>query len=812
MKKIFNVLFATAALLAASQTVGAQGQWSIIRQVQDPNYPGQAGHIITFPRDPGHTIDSEKHFGYSKTVASPFSDGTYWIKLESFATGTADIVDKPSDIVLVLDVSGSMRDVYSTADQKMRPFGTAECNSAGISWSHLGNNDTRPQGGKWNASYYKYNGEYYKVQRLREGPSNAYKYYAYFEEVEGDESTRHWLSGLDVLDTKPAGVTGSGTAIYWGTLWRVKYKSKLDELKEAVTEFIRIIQENDMYVTDPETGEPMVDPVTGEKVKRTDDQGQVTTLGNRISIVKFAGAGYYSEDHLAEGNHFGCGGSNTSNYTEVVKNLTYVDAAGVTALNAAVDELIEATITAADYAVPLANEVLNQPTCKNRDSNKTVVFFTDGEPNHNNGFDGNVANAAINASYTTKNTHKATVFTVGLFATESANVKAYMNRLSSNYLDATARDNGTQTSSKYYIRVNGNLKEVFANIAKQAGGSGAGLSAASSNVDIVSHSFKFPDDVTASNIGTKVKIFTAKLNHINNLGEENEEYVFDEEILAGHSNDKYKVYDAQGNVTGEYFVDEHSGTGAHGQGLKAEMITTPDGNKGVKVTNYDYANNWCGPIKNQAHQVTGYQGHKIVILIPVQMNPDAVGGPNVETNGEGSGIFINGDESYLEFVSPKVSLPVNIYIEKEGLEGVESARFLIERAVLPASGDVSEIADEAWEYVTTVFVTNGEHAKRTSANNPYVKVRGLASNKSETEGYIYRITEEPWSWSYTPDTDPQYTDTSHIENPFTFENTKKDRIDVLIRHAESKVTNVFKPKSTSSTEGEVKIDDSKTND
>ena len=804
MKKIFNVLFATAALLAASQTVGAQGQWSIIRQVQDPNYPGQAGHIITFPRDPGHTIDSEKHFGYSKTVASPFSDGTYWIKLESFATGTADIVDKPSDIVLVLDVSGSMRDNYGNTTGRY-PYGVSKVSSAGISYSQV-------QSGDYSHSYYKVGDRYYDVYGAREylGPGQYEnpRYYVCYDDASG---TRHYLWHYEDTTVRPEGTTQQNTASWYKQLWMDKRKSKLDELKEAVKQFIHIIQENDMYLTDPETGETMVDPVTGEKVKRTDDQGQVTTLGNRISIVIFAGAGYYSEDHLAEGNHFGCGGTNTANYTEVVKNLTYVDATGVAALNTAVDELVEATITAADYAVPLANEVLNQPTCKNRDSNKTVVFFTDGEPNHNNGFDGTVANAAINASYTTKNTHKATVFTVGLFATESNDVKGYMTRLSSNYLDATNRTNGTQTSSKYYIRVNGNLKEVFANIAKQAGGSGAGLSAASSNVDIVSHSFKFPDDVTAQNIGTKVKIFTAKLNHINNLGEENEEYVFDEEILAGHSNDKYKVYDAQGNVTGEYFVDEHSGTGAHGQGLKAEMITTPDGNKGVKVTNFDYANNWCGPIKNQAHQVTGYQGHKIVILIPVQMNPDAVGGPNVETNGEGSGIFINGDESYLEFVSPKVSLPVNIYIEKEGLEGVESARFLIERAVLPASGDVSEIADDAWEYVTTVFVTNGEHAKRTTAGNPYVKVRGLASNKSETEGYIYRITEEPWSWSYTPDTDPQFTDTSHIENPFTFENTKKDRIDVLIRHAESKVTNVFKPKSTGSTEGEVKIDDSKTN-
>ena len=69
---------------------------------------------MEFPRDFGVDMPTGKSFGYSKNISKPFNDGTYFIKLESFATGTADVKDRASDIVLVLDVSGSMNTNYTT--------------------------------------------------------------------------------------------------------------------------------------------------------------------------------------------------------------------------------------------------------------------------------------------------------------------------------------------------------------------------------------------------------------------------------------------------------------------------------------------------------------------------------------------------------------------------------------------------------------------------------------------------------------------------------------------------------------------------
>ena len=156
-----------------------------------------------------------------------------------------------------------------------------------------------------------------------------------------------------------------------------------------------------------------------------------------------------------------------------------------------------------------------------------------------------------------------------------------------------------------------------------------------------------------------------------------------------------------------------------------------------------------------------------------------------------------------------------MYLEKKGLTGVESVKFRIERALLPVGyGDWTSEQKAAfdpstltgWEYVTTVFVTNSTNSKHNpDTNNPWVKVRGLPANttyEGVQRDYIYRVSEEPWSWSYKlvlpagaaleDGVYYQYTDTKHIENPFLFENETVDaRIDVKIRHAESKVTNHF---------------------
>lgn len=82
-----------------------------------------------------------------------------------------------------------------------------------------------------------------------------------------------------------------------------------------------------------------------------------------------------------------------------VKGLTTVDPAGQNSLQAEVNKLTAAGATSADYGMELAQTALQGST----DRNKVVVFFTDGEPNHGNDFDVEVAAAAINSAKTAEN-------------------------------------------------------------------------------------------------------------------------------------------------------------------------------------------------------------------------------------------------------------------------------------------------------------------------------------------------------------------------------------------------------------------------
>lgn len=449
------------------------------------------------------------------------------------------------------------------------------------------------------------------------------------------------------------------------------------------------------------------------------------------------------------------------------------------------------------------------------DASLTVVVFTDGEPaggsatiggQNQSTFNNYIANTAVNYAHELKTTHNATVFTV-FVGTLSTQIEQFLNALSSNYPYANATfgsttawdgavtyGEGTYNGGYYQDASSADLTSIFKTIAGQSGGSASAelTSSSATTVDIVSESFMLPSNAVASDI----KVFTAKCNYAD---ADTKTYRFDTEILAPNSTDTYRVYNTSTSFDVFDVDDALAEDGA---------VTVDNSTNKISVTGFDFSNNWCGPLIDGTS--TTYQGHKLIILIPIEANPDAVGGPEVVTNTTGSGIYVNG-EPLVAFEYPKISLPVNIYIEKAGLKNGESAKFIIEKAVMPASGNPADVAANGWSYVTSVFVTKPQTAASTDPD-PIVKIKGLPATEIEGTGssavqkaLLYRIREENWSWSYTFSTDPQYT-SEKVENPFTFENKPKTNIDIRVRHAESKSTNIFK---TGETGGH--YDDSKTN-
>ena len=184
----------------------------------------------------------------------------------------------------------------------------------------------------------------------------------------------------------------------------------------------------------------------------------------KVSLVKFA-----SEKKEEVGNDtysVSVGHStDTRNYTQIVNNLTD----DMKALIASVDNLQAGGATQADYGLEKANDVLADARAN---AKKVVVFFTDGEPNSFDGFDDDVANAAVKNAKTLKDSG-TTIYSVGVFSKAdpsdiSGNFNAYMNAVSSNYPNATTYKNlGTRVDGGNYYMIASNsegLSKVFEDI------------------------------------------------------------------------------------------------------------------------------------------------------------------------------------------------------------------------------------------------------------------------------------------------------------------------------------------------------------
>lgn len=306
----------------------------------------------------------------------------------------------------------------------------------------------------------------------------------------------------------------------------------------------------------------------------------------------------------------------TYNYSQTVIGLTAAGT-GAAALKDAVNALDPDGSTAADYGMNRAKSIID--SVKNNDHQKVVIMFTDGEPNHSNGFITTVANNAIKASKSIKNAG-ATVYTIGCFSKtyeDTENVPKYMNRVSSNYLDATTMRDGTKTSSDYYKTVSSaeDLNNIFKTISETIGSTPVELTSTSVLRDVISDSFTLPEGYTDGDI----KAYSVSCESSTKNADGTYTYTWKTTPDA----DKYDV-------------------------------TVADDNKTINVTDFDYAANWVDQFG-----VNGSKSHgkKLVVEIPIVLDPDATG--SVDTNGPASGIYASADAetAFANFKTPVVYIP-----------------------------------------------------------------------------------------------------------------------------------------------------------
>lgn len=209
-----------------------------------------------------------------------------------------------------------------------------------------------------------------------------------------------------------------------------------------------------------------IDEIADQNNKISDESKQ-----HQVSIVKFAG-----NMTAAVGNDTYRSGGYTYNYSQVMKTMSPCNNTTKSAFTDTINAINPAGATAAEYGMQLAQG----QTSNREEAKKIVIFFTDGSPNHSNGFDDSVASDAVSAAKDMK-VKGGTVYTVGIFdgvnpsadpaAWKTAKENKFMHAVSSNYPNATYNgwswDFGERAEGSDYYKSASNaeeLKQVFEGI------------------------------------------------------------------------------------------------------------------------------------------------------------------------------------------------------------------------------------------------------------------------------------------------------------------------------------------------------------
>ena len=607
---------------------------------------------------------------FSKT-ATANKDGSYTITLEAFATGSqttsTQTEDVPTDIILVLDQSGSMKDrmggyTYTAYQEDSGWFDSRNYynkeyyplrhnDGSGNLWHKLSNDvyvavsveqgmvydaisgwSNRKYYNNQNSLYCLVSGEYKSVTVKREGYlfyDDEYWYTVDGQQIlytTGDDSIPNFgqyaplyqsqikytysytLNGTTTKINESIGADASPSTQFYKREYSSSAGGKrIDALKSAANAFASAVA-----------------------AKAAGADGDINTaddnIDHRIAVVGYACGAWYNYTNydykntevFIGSNQYKYGSAARGQYSNAFQRMT--TSSGVSNVNASINALETDGGTLTNLGLEMANGIFaNNPINNGETRNRVVILFTDGVPGWS-GYDSNVANSAITQASTAKNTHGATVYSIGIFAgadatspgnqggSETAKANWFMQNVSSN--------NGTPNYPSYYLSAGdaASLNSIFQQISSNitTGGSSTTLGSKTVVKDIISPYFTLPAGTTASDI------------QINTYA------------CTGKNGDTYTW----------------SGTSSGNGGATA----TVSGDQ-VSVTGFDFSENWCGTETNA--QGTIVRGKKLVISFKVDPKNGFLGGNDVPTNAS-AGIYENASAQtpVITFERPTVNVPI----------------------------------------------------------------------------------------------------------------------------------------------------------
>lgn len=628
--------------------------------------PGTTAYAAESTGDNGMVI--------SKT-ATANDDGTYTVRLEAYATGgkviTQEKKDIPTDIVLVLDQSGSMDNDIGTVSFKAYtnrqnsshynnrhnggnanlyyPLGNGAYASVSVTVQETatytsitnGRNNSTSGGATnyWEARpnlYAKVDGEYQKVTLTREGGSSGTYIYALPDGTIIATSTRR--NGVPAFSGIDGGVLYLRSVDNTKSVYTYTYTDASGAIQTigtstgATNNFATTLYQR---VTSTTGGGSRLDALktslnaftkaVNEKAAGKDGEpGTADDVNHRIAVVGYAygDTGYgnapaYTNTEVFIGStQYGYGNSARSVYGSAFQDMNSV--AGQTNVAASIGALTANGATYTDLGVEMANGILAANPVKNGEKrNRVVIVFTDGLPGWSS-YEPAVANNAISQANSAKNAG-TTVYSVGIFAGADASSAGNANGSDTEkanwFMQNLSSNNGTPKNPSYYLSAADadTLNNIFQQISDniETGGSSTTLNEETVVKDIISPYFTLPEGATGEDITLETYACT---------GKEGDAYTW------------RKNTDAMG------------------------AVATVDGDQ-VSVTGFDFAENYVGTVTENG--TVTYRGHKLVIEFTVSPKDEFLGGNNVPTNTSAD-IYENSTaaEPVLTFEKPEVNVPI----------------------------------------------------------------------------------------------------------------------------------------------------------
>lgn len=587
-------------------------------------------------------------------TAKANNDGTYTVTLEAYTTGkvTSTTTNIPTDIVLVLDQSGSMARCMEHGQTVEHGLGTYSQFDGPYSIDgtyYLKNNDT------------KYTQIYYC-----DGTSIDHK-------TSGNKHVEGWYSSTNhnkgqYLNTQP-------TEIYIQD--SCTSESRLAALKTAANGFAVEV---------------------AAKASAND-------VNHRIAVVGFAGAASssYTNTGLFDGSSFTKYDSITDDqYKAALKNMNTSE--GVGSVTASINNLAASGATSIDLGVIMANNIFENNTVVG-ERNRVVIVFTDGVPTTQTAFDMGVANSAITAAGITKNTHKATVYAIGVFGgadpTSAGNSSGGETEKANWFMQNLSSNNGNVSSPSFYLSASnaGALNSIFQAISSNITSPDIELGASTQIRDTISPYFK---------------------------------------LQAG----KLKAYTVD-STGGENFSSTR----------KDANVTLSNDEKEITLTGFDFDANFVSTTAKP--NTTDDYGRKLILEFVVEREAGFIGGNGVPTNA-GAGVYEKPtDTSPIKpFPDPKVNVEIKditvtvtpqdkcVYLmdtvtQEQLLEGATAAVGAEDEDPISLKLDEENYGLDEWQYAyanisTALTLTNGSSIPE-----------GDLTNLKEDKEYNIKVTVSP---------------------------------------------------------------------